>query len=394
MKLNFLIISFEFPPHLGGSGTYARELAVGLASLGQSVIVMTVFHRNESASKVIDDFLSSRYNIQVIRFNSIGKLFYIQMLYKILKNFGVRFYKKFNFIFLADHRATRFGMIFFRNAISKSINVFHGGEIELFYSNPSRLAKIFKIHQKYEFILKYCRANIAVSKDLKFKIIKELPKLDNHIQVVLHGIDEKLFKPLDKLQHKSIRNRYNYTNSDIIIVSASRLIKEKGQDNLISAFSKISSKYPNVKMLIAGEGEYKKSLEQLVFDLHMQDKILFTGKMERNELAQIMGIADVFALVSRRDAEAFGLVFIEANACRVPALGGSVAGVSEAIEDGVSGILTNPYDINEISSKLEILISNPRYRRELSELAYKRFINSFTNKKMAKNTLNILLASK
>ncbi|KAA3617833.1 MAG: glycosyltransferase family 1 protein [Calditrichaeota bacterium] len=390
MKQYFLIISYEFPPFLGGAGTYSRELSVGLTSLGHEVTVLTSLHNDEKEAFGIDETLKSTHKINILRFKSIWKLFYFQLFYHLIKNFGKDYFDKFDSIILADHRATKFGMLFFKKALVKSVNVFHGGEIDSFYLTPNRYLKLFGIPGKYENMLFHCKANIAVSADLKNKIVTVLPSLNHKIDVVLHGIDTDLFQPTTKNKKISTLQKYNLEKRQLIILSASRLVKEKGQDNLIKAFSLIKDEIPNTKLIIAGDGNYINALKQQTADLQIQNSVLFTGNLAREELASLMGISDIFAMISRRKEEAFGLVFIEANACKVPVLAGAVAGVVEAVEDNVSGLLTDPNNILEVSDKLKKLILEDSFRKKLSESAYKRFKQGFTNLVMAKNTINLI----
>jgi glycosyltransferase involved in cell wall biosynthesis len=92
-------------------------------------------------------------------------------------------------------------------------------------------------------------------------------------------------------------------------------------------------------------------------------------------------------MLSRREGETFGIVYIEANACRKPAIAGNIGGVPEAVEEGVSGLLVDPTNLDDCYDKITLAFDNDKLIEDLSDLAYQRFVNHFTNIIMATNTL-------
>ena len=80
------------------------------------------------------------------------------------------------------------------------------------------------------------------------------------------------------------------------------------------------------------------------------------------------------------DLEGFGLVFLEANACRLPVIGGRSGGVVDAIEDDFSGYLINPGVISDIAEKLNYLIENKNEMNRIGDAGYERAKEHFTLK--------------
>ncbi|MBA7672762.1 GDP-mannose-dependent alpha-(1-6)-phosphatidylinositol monomannoside mannosyltransferase [subsurface metagenome] len=92
--------------------------------------------------------------------------------------------------------------------------------------------------------------------------------------------------------------------------------------------------------------------------------------------------SDVFIMPSReigeKDIEGFGLVFLEANACGKPVIGGKSGGISDAVADGVSGILVDPLNVDEISQALITLLSNRELAVKLGSQGRKRVEEQFS----------------
>ena len=167
-----------------------------------------------------------------------------------------------------------------------------------------------------------------------------------------------------------------------IIGTTARLTKTKGIKYLVYAFYEVAKRYNNVKLVIIGDGEERKSLENLVKKLNIRDKVYFLGKMPgaRDYIKNFQ----IFVLPSL--FEAFGLVILEAFSVKVPVIATSVGGIPEIISDGIDGILVPPKNINALSNAIVTLIEKENMRNELAQKGYEKFINEFTSAKMAKRT--------
>ena len=87
-------------------------------------------------------------------------------------------------------------------------------------------------------------------------------------------------------------------------------------------------------------------------------------------------LADALVLPSFR--EGFGLVIMEAAAMGIPAIGSNIYGISDAIEDGRTGLLSAVGDFNDLSAKMENMITNDKERIKLGNYAYERVVKSFS----------------
>ncbi|MBZ2166565.1 glycosyltransferase family 4 protein [Methanobacterium spitsbergense] len=167
------------------------------------------------------------------------------------------------------------------------------------------------------------------------KDLREIKKSEKSI-VIPNGIDFnhiQSIKPSEEI-------------SDIIF--AGRLIKEKNVDILIKSIQIVKQKIPNVRCMIVGDGPERSKLEELSFNLKIQDNIEFMGFTENyNDLIGYMKSSSVFVLPSIR--EGFGIVVIEANACGLPVVvvNHKMNAAVDLVQDGINGFKADalPEDI-------------------------------------------------
>lgn len=109
---------------------------------------------------------------------------------------------------------------------------------------------------------------------------------------------------------------------------------------------------PHVSLLIAGDGEEMQSLKEQIQSLHLEEQVKLTGRLSREELSGLLATCDAFVLASF--AETFGIVFIEAMATGLPAIG-TVCGGPEDIITPESGFLIRPGNVDALAAKMKTL---------------------------------------
>jgi glycosyltransferase involved in cell wall biosynthesis len=137
------------------------------------------------------------------------------------------------------------------------------------------------------------------------------------------------------------------------IFTVSRLSKFKNVDLLIESFAKISEKFPNYSLLIAGDGEERISLEELVREKGLEYKIKLLGKVSDEQLSVLYADARVTALCSKN--EPFGLVPVESMMYGTPVIAHESGGPLETIIKGKTGFLFGKDD--ELPALLEKIIT-------------------------------------
>jgi phosphatidylinositol alpha-1,6-mannosyltransferase len=151
-----------------------------------------------------------------------------------------------------------------------------------------------------------------------------------------------------------------------IILTVSWLTERKGQDMVIRSLPEVLKEFDNVVYLISGVGPAEKKLKSITDSLSLQNNVKFLGYVSDEEIVSLYNRCDVFIMASRQienSVEGFGIVFLEANACRKPVIAGNSGGISDAVVDGVTGLMVDPLNPNDIAQAIIRLLSD----KELSE---------------------------
>ena len=220
--------------------------------------------------------------------------------------------------------------------------------------------------------LKHAHGVIAVSLFCKGQIISKFGIDPNKIDVINNGVDLTDFNRNGKdrcVWPMSIRDRH-------IILSVSRLVERKGQENLLRAMSLVVTSHPDAHCVIVGGGPLESRLRDLVRELGLQSQCTIIGPAPHNIVVNYFRNCDVFALPCRTlsdgDTEGFGLVFLEAGACGKPVVAGIAGGTIEAVQDEETGLLVDGADIAQIATAITRLLDDTVFSARLGDQAWLR----------------------
>jgi glycosyltransferase involved in cell wall biosynthesis len=127
------------------------------------------------------------------------------------------------------------------------------------------------------------------------------------------------------------------------------------------------------RLLLIGDGPERWNAQTLVRELGLEDDVHFLGV--REGMAELLGRADLYLLPSEH--ESFGLSALEAMSCGVPVIATSVGGTSEVVEQGVSGYLVDPHDVETMGRLAVELLRDPPRHRAMGEAARARVEERF-----------------
>jgi phosphatidylinositol alpha-1,6-mannosyltransferase len=191
--------------------------------------------------------------------------------------------------------------------------------------------------------------------------------------VIPPGVDVTRFAPIDAETRKQARARWGLDLELPLVLGLSRLVPRKGFDVVIDACASLRG----VQLAIGGAGRDRKRLER-----RARGGVHFLGRVPDAELPALYGAADVFAMCCRErwgglEAEGFGIVFLEAAACGVPAVAGRSGGSHEAVADGDTGFVVAPRDLDAVRNAVETFVGDEDLRHMMSDAARRRAVEDF-----------------
>lgn len=181
------------------------------------------------------------------------------------------------------------------------------------------------------------------------------------IEVIPTGINFKMF---DKASGNFIREKYQISKESKILLFVGRMSKEKNLDILLDSFPMIISDFPDIYLILVGEGPERKKMEKKVKEIGVNDKVLFVDSQPYNEIPNFYKESDLFLFPSKKDTQ--GLVVLEAMTCALPIVAVRSMCVEELNIDKRAGFLTNNSPI-DFSRKIKKLLANESLYNEFSK---------------------------
>jgi phosphatidylinositol alpha-1,6-mannosyltransferase len=201
---------------------------------------------------------------------------------------------------------------------------------------------------------------------------------ESRVRVVHPGIDPAEFPTL--ADPEAARARLAWPAGPTLLTIC-RLVRRKGIDTVIQALPRLAETVPDVRHMVLGRGPDLERLRALAGSLGVTDRVRFLGALSDEDKAAAVHLCDVLVMPSRdipsEPPEGFGIVYLEANLCGKPVIGADTGGVSDAVEDGVNGLLVQPDRPNEVAEAAARLLRSPEFARRLGEQGKRRAVERF-----------------
>ncbi|MCD6483039.1 MAG: glycosyltransferase [Candidatus Aenigmarchaeota archaeon] len=218
----------------------------------------------------------------------------------------------------------------------------------------------------------------------------------HHSFVLRYFLDKTVILPIkireDELKIRPRRPKIKLGKNDRIVLFIGRLHGYKGVEYLIEAFANVLKKVNNAKLVIAGDGPLKNRLINLSRNLSIDSNVYFLGRVSNAEKVWLLKNSDLFVLPSINRGEAFGIAMIEAMYFSRPVISTRIkgSGVTFVNKDGVTGIVVEPMNAEQLSKAIIKLLSNGKQRNKLGRNAKKRALKLFIKKRKEKYFQNIV----
>ena len=343
--MRLLLLSPDFPPEVGGTQTYAYELAKRLHTRCDDFAVMA---SQQPGAAEVDDNLP----FEIIRLTASDNVFplaALPWLYALRRRFDTTVH-----VLWPSSLAT---LILRR--LGWQGHVFVAAHARELLIGPAAYPP--PLRSLYDWL----RRRAIIGADGLFPVsrytadlLKGMGASPDRIAIVHNGTDPKHFSPGDD---PALRRSLGLEGKRVVL-TVSRLVTRKGVDTVIRALPEVARAVPEVAYVVAGTGPDERRLRSLAAGVGVADRIHFVTAVPYRALPGYYNMCDVFAMPAgdvTPDVEGFGIVFLEANACGKPVVGARSGGIPDAIRHEETGLLVEPDDPAGLAAALIRLLTEP-----------------------------------
>lgn len=384
-----IIATYTTDHFVGGREIHVKELSEGLAKRGHEVTIFTTKHPMGIKHEIKND-------VNIYYYDKNNPKIYRASFFKDFSDFFQKMNKgkKFDVV---HNQQTLLGYSFIKyhkNNIPL-VTTLHGtteNEIKSALNTKSIKGLIIATHLIFRSF--YCPVDkitlnnadkiIAVSTELGEDIKKQYRLPEGKLAIILNGIDVNRFKPMSA---GGIRKKWAL-NYEKIILSVGAINEQKGFHLLLKVLPDILEYDKKIKLVIVGTGPYLSKLKNIANKLNISESVIFTGRVSDDDLPRYYNLADIFVNLTMR-LEGLPLVIIEAMACEKPVVASAIGGIKDVIEDGVSGILVAPGNINALKGNIIKVLGDEQLAHEFGKNARKRVVERFSLDRMVEDTIKV-----
>jgi glycosyltransferase involved in cell wall biosynthesis len=212
-----------------------------------------------------------------------------------------------------------------------------------------------------------------------------LKKFLKKTAIVPPGVDLTIFNPT--VYSGYVRDRYGLDGPVILFVGQlTKTHRHKGLHSLIRALRDLDHR---TTLVVVGGGNWLSHYAADARRAGVADRVVFAGIIPEEEMPLYYRGADLTVLPTYTDAEGFGMVLAEANACGRPIIGTNVGGIPSTIRDHYNGLLVEPGDLRGLVQAIRVVLSDGELAETLGQNGYKRMSSEFTWDQAIARTMRI-----
>ncbi len=357
------IFTESYPPLVNGVSTSILMLQKALEKLGHEVFIVTV--SDDKKNYTLED------DGHILRLPSMNLAnCYDYKFTSVYPIKAVNIIKKMNLDVI--HSNVEFTIGIFARVVSEQLGIplvhtYHTNWEDYTHyitKNKKILDDICKKLLKYlvVFFEDKTVTELIVPSNKIYNIFKDKYKFTKNIHIIQTGIETSKFYK-ENFSSKDINNlkkKYGIKKKDFVVMTVSRLAKEKSVDRLINNQKELLKRYPNMKLLIVGDGPDIDKLKMQVCSLNISKNVIFTGKVPLEEIPIYYQLGDVFVTASKSETQ--GLTVVEAISSSLPIVAvKDDSFISSVIDDFNGYVFTS--DEKYIESILKLYENNDIYNR-------------------------------
>jgi 1,4-alpha-glucan branching enzyme len=372
-----LMLAWEFPPHhVGGLGIHVRDLAVELVKLGWNVQVLTV-----APDRVPSFQICQGLGVHLIPTCQPLKpdqdfLAWVLQLNLALADYGREFLGHLtNPVLVHAHDwmvayAARELQTALQAPLVTTIHATETGR-----NNGLHTPLQYAIHRIETELVQRSERLICCSRYMQNEIQHLYELSAERVVMIANGV-------------KTIRLAQR-SNTQPSIIYVGRLVVEKGVQHLLAAIPGLLKYFPQLNLVIAGNGPYQQELERLADSLQIRNQVKFTGFVSESERNRLLSQSRVAVFPSLY--EPFGIVALEAMSAGVPVIVSRTGGLTETVAHEVVGLSFQPGNVAELQNCLLRILKNPDWAASMSRRAREKAEREYTWQAVARQTSQVYL---
>lgn len=197
------------------------------------------------------------------------------------------------------------------------------------------------------------------------KVLRKINAKTKKVKFWLNGVDKNIYIP--NFDKNKFKKELKIEENKKILLAVSRLERWKRVDRIIKAMPKVKKAYPEIKLLIIGDGKEKENLEKLAKELKVDSEIRFLGALPHDELKKYYNLADIF--ISTYDISNVGNPLLEALSCGRCIITLDIGDTNKFIYNEENGILVKLNKLNILPDIIIKLLKDDEKRKRLEENA-------------------------
>ena len=206
------------------------------------------------------------------------------------------------------------------------------------------------------------------------------------VQIVRNGANPESITPsFNQAEIDVLKQKLGKREGDVFLVNTGRLVHQKGFDTTIRALVLLPE---YIKLLVVGGGPEEEALKKLVAEMKLEQRVIFTGQIDRSEVSKYRFAGDIFVGPSR--SEGLGNAFLSAMACRLPVIATQEGGIADFLFDAnrnsdksTTGWAVDKESPEQIASAVKEILADPKVVREVTTRARQMIEDEYTWEKVA-----------
>ncbi len=352
--MHILQVAPYYRPYPGGQERYVQSLSRALTDAGHRVTVITSDFPQKHPRRFEED------GILVLRFRSILRLFRNPFTPGML--FLPPDVRDYDLIHAHnEHGFSSDIAVILKHLSRKPLVVTSHGNLVYGSWLPDAACRLYEATIGKEVFRQADRITVATPSE-KARIAAEAGIAEKKIAVIPVGIDLRYWKSFET-KSKLPKGLETANARTKIILVATQLIRRKGIEYLIRAVPEIREKYQDLLVVLAGSGDAERELKALVTAVHIEDKVLFLGRLYEEELTAVYRRADVFVLPSIGEGQP--TCILEAWMYAKPVVATEISGVVDYYRD--AAVLVPPADSPALAEGILKILRDPKLAKTLGE---------------------------